>query len=240
MPAIAQGERPRGVGTDVVAGHHVEVGTGAVDVHPLLGIAGNDVAFRRVAGPVPIGADHVPPGTVANLDGMAPHDAEAVAQGGRAGHVGANVVAGHHVPIRAGSTDQYGVGRIRRNDVALPHIGRVIPVGTDHVGVGAAAQFNALSLIAPVSGARGVGADVVPSHPIMTAAGDFDAVTVELLDAQAMHLVVVGLNLQAIHVRAGRTSIENDLGAEGVGIAAEVGLAVAVDDDAGIRVAQGR
>ena len=59
---------PVDVDADQVAGDDVEVGPGPADVHPLIGVAGDDVSLGGVAIAVAVGADHVRLGAVLDVD----------------------------------------------------------------------------------------------------------------------------------------------------------------------------
>src|SRR5262249_58839100 len=113
-----------------------------VEQDAILHVAGDEVA-RRGRGP----ADRVAGGTVGDA-----HAAQVVGQGGRAGGVGAEVVALHQVPCGAVAGDFQPVLLVARQEVARPG-GRA----ADEVAGSAVGDRDAAQAVAHLGGPGGVG-----------------------------------------------------------------------------------
>src|SRR5262249_19705420 len=106
---VAQGRGAAYVGADVVAQDQVTRGAGPEEVHAVAGVAGDDVAGRGSGA-----ADRVAGGAVNG------HADEAVAQGGGAGVVGADEVAGDQVVRAPAVRDVDSDAGIGADDVPPP------------------------------------------------------------------------------------------------------------------------
>ena len=135
-----------GVGVAGIVGRHAV----PVKIDPQAGVGENGVALDGVArgriqhpyavtliegdrvGQKRGASDLVRLGTVEDS-----HAVLGIAQGQRAGVIGADVVAGHHVRVGADVLDADAVAVISRDDVALGFVGYPVGVGADEVPLGA-------------------------------------------------------------------------------------------------------
>src|SRR5207245_3292401 len=97
---VAHGRRSVRAHADVIAGDDRARRPGTANEYAVERVAGNDVALRRVIGAVAIGADTIAGRKAGGRGGD--NDAEgAIGHGRGAGLVGAEVVAGHDIVVRA-------------------------------------------------------------------------------------------------------------------------------------------
>ena len=111
------------------------LGVGVGDPHAFGAVAGDEIAFHRVADPVPVGADDV----ARHEPGPVEEHPDAVRHGGRAVDVGADVIP--RDPIvrrRVGRGEQYpgdphAAAAVSRDEVPLQRVGHPVAVGPDEV-----------------------------------------------------------------------------------------------------------
>src|SRR4030065_372183 len=96
--------------------------------------------------------------------------------------------------------------------IRLPAPGAAPPmfVSADLIAVGPSKQINALAAIRGGTGARGIGADVVPGDEVVTAAADFDPITRKAIDDQAADGAAGSRDLQAVYSGAGTRPVQLD------------------------------
>src|SRR4029078_3324270 len=136
---------------DEVAGDDVPLRADAGDVDTDEGVGGYDVAFGRVRGSAPVGADEVVVGPTGDVNTLAP-----VAEGGGAGGVRPDVIPLDPVAAGTAGVELHADGP----DATGDHVPRALMAAAD--GVVRAGDVHTLEAVAEGGGAGGVGPDVVP------------------------------------------------------------------------------